>query len=131
MGLARGSYTVTIRERNSEGCNVSEQVIIGVRDIPEIESVQESPTSNCNEFDGKLSISANGTGLEYSIDGGTTYSSQKDFEGLGEGTYFSFVRSGSSSECVASTIAEISDQQECVILRSGINEVIIKVLKQE
>lgn len=116
VGLASGSYTVTIRERNSEGCNVSEQVIIGVRDIPEIESVQESPTSNCNEFDGKLSISANGTGLEYSIDGGTTYSSQKDFEGLGEGTYFIFVRSGSSSECVASTIAEISDPLECGLL---------------
>ena len=118
-GLRSESYTVTIREENSEGCEVSEQVNIGVRDIPEIMGIEKTSTSNCNSFDGELSIEASGEQLEYSIDGGTTYGTEKEFKGLGAGTYFIFVRSGPSSECVASTISEITNPEECGLLSEG------------
>ena len=120
-GLSSGDYTLTIRERNSEGCEVSKQINIGVSGIPEIMSIDQEPTSNCDEFDGTIRINAvaSAGNLEYSIDGGTTYSSLSEFEGLGEGTYFVFVRNGPGSECVASTIAEIQDPEECGLLSQG------------
>jgi gliding motility-associated-like protein len=83
-GLAAGTYTVTATD--ADGCTAQATATIASSGGPTISAVDVSPTG-CNPPSGTITITAAGTGLEYSIDGGTTFQASNSFTGLVTGTY--------------------------------------------
>ena len=82
--LAPGSYVVTVNDDND--CPVSVQVILEAADGPVITGIMITSPS-CGASDGELSVTATGTGLEYSFDGGLTFGSDANATGLSAADY--------------------------------------------
>ena len=117
--LARGTYEVTIREVNTQNCEVSESVDLVSPDVPVINGITSSDVTNCTGANGVIEINATGENLQYSIDGGTFYHDTNRFENLGTGTYFVFIREGENSNCIASQTVEISKPGDCSDIGEG------------
>jgi gliding motility-associated-like protein len=90
------NYTVT----SSGGCNQSASGSITVNPLPVITAVPFTNETSCGAADGTITINATGTGLTYSIDGGTTFFASNTFTGLSGGTYNIVVQNVSG--CIAS-----------------------------
>ena len=68
---------------------------INVNSLPVIDSIPYTNESSCGANDGTITIAATGTGLTYSIDGGTTFVASNSFTGLMAGTYTIVVENAS------------------------------------
>ena len=97
VGLSAGAYDV--RVRNQDGtCEVTyPAVIINAPVSTDITNVVAVDPTGCSTNDGTITVTATGSSLEYSIDGGTNWQSSSVFSGLGSGTYNVFVRNGNGS----------------------------------
>ena len=88
--LTAGTYTVTVRDP-ATGCTTTSMnvVLTGQGTPPVIDNVVAQNPSDCNFGDGSITISATGTGaaLQYSIDGGATFSGSNFFGNLTAGSY--------------------------------------------
>ncbi|MEM6628614.1 MAG: PQQ-dependent sugar dehydrogenase, partial [Bacteroidota bacterium] len=79
-----------------------------------VSNIVLSPVTACGLNDGSISIQAQGNSLEYSIDGGITYSSSSLFENLEGGSYWVFVReSGDTTSCTISDQVFILEPDQC------------------
>ena len=90
MGLDSGSYEIWIRELGKPNCIVaygSNPVHISTPLEPEITGITRANLSDCGLTDGEISIQTVGRNLEYSIDGGITFSPDSVFSGLDTGSY--------------------------------------------
>ncbi|NND06634.1 MAG: hypothetical protein HKN87_09655 [Saprospiraceae bacterium] len=67
--------------------------------LANINDVVVTMTSDCGTNDGSLDIQATGAGLEYSIDGGTSFQSSSVFTGLNTGHYQIVVRTAIDPGC--------------------------------
>ena len=113
-GLSDGNFTIRVRNSITE-CFVLYAITITLTDpvcieicddnidndgdgdidcddlncgTPSISSITPSNPSNCPTLDnGSITITASGSNLEYSINGGTTYQSSNIFTGLSDGNY--------------------------------------------
>ena len=106
--LAPGSYEIVVR--NSQGsCEVSypETVILEGNDYAQITNVAEFNPTDCENADGSIVIETDQTDLIYSIDGGTTWSSESSFTGLVAGDYSVLIAYPNGS-CEVSYTQEIS-----------------------
>jgi gliding motility-associated-like protein len=110
-GLAPGNYTVTVTDAN--GCSAEASTTVGSSGGPVIDAVDTEPTG-CAPPSGSITITATGTGLEYSIDGGATYQADNTFNGLAVGTYDVAVRDADG--CVAVSTATITSNAGPVIV---------------
>ncbi|MCB0516369.1 MAG: gliding motility-associated C-terminal domain-containing protein [Chitinophagales bacterium] len=91
------TYTVT---GTTTGCSTSAQVTIFVEELS-IDVVNVVNATGCNTNDGAITIIANvpqGVVLEYSIDGGETYSTDYFFSDLSDGVYKVMVRADNGCE---------------------------------
>ncbi|NJN77265.1 MAG: hypothetical protein HC803_02175, partial [Saprospiraceae bacterium] len=88
-GLAGGTYTAHVRNAADNSCEVTGQVVTLIDKVaPTITNVASTNITNCGVTDGTITITANGSGtLQYSIDGGATWSQSGSFTGLTAGTY--------------------------------------------
>jgi gliding motility-associated-like protein len=102
-GLAAGTYTVTATDAG--GCTAQATATIASAGGPTISAVDVLPTG-CNPPSGSITITAAGTGLEYSIDGGTVFQAGNSFTGLATGTYDVVVRDANG--CTALETATIT-----------------------
>lgn len=102
-GLAAGSYTVSVTDAN--GC--AEQATAQVTQTagPALATVAVTP-SNCDAPTGTITITAAGNGLQYSIDGGSTYQAASVFTSLAAGTYTVVVLDANG--CTATATATIT-----------------------
>jgi len=82
--LGQGSYTILVV--NAQGCTTEQTVLLATANGPVLTDLIASAAS-CGIADGSISISATGTGLTYSIDGGLTFDTEADFNGVAGGTY--------------------------------------------
>ncbi|NJN77765.1 MAG: hypothetical protein HC803_05070, partial [Saprospiraceae bacterium] len=91
-GLAGGTYQ--IRVRNITGtCVVSAANVVLTNPVqPIITNVTPTNPTDCGNTDGTITVTATGTSLEYSINGGLTWQPTGNFTGLTSGTYFIAVR---------------------------------------
>ena len=96
-GLTGGTYL--IRVQNDDGtCMISDDdVDLTDPVLPTIDQVSANSPSGCGLQDGSITIDATGTSIEYSINGGNTYSPNNSFIGLVEGTYNIAVRNDDGS----------------------------------
>ena len=86
-----GTYSVTVTDSDN-GCSVTSADVVITQDtvLPVIDSVvpMNPTTASCPALDdGSITITATGSNLEYSIDGGATYQSSNVFNGLVAGSY--------------------------------------------
>ncbi|NJN77362.1 MAG: hypothetical protein HC803_02755, partial [Saprospiraceae bacterium] len=87
--LAAGTYNISIRNVGGS-CIVTGQIVtITAPTAPTIDDVIAANPTNCGVNDGTITIDATpGSGtLQYSINGGTTWSQSGSFTGLTAGTY--------------------------------------------
>ncbi len=105
-GLGPGNYT--IRMRDGTGCTQSINIPLQGASSVAITNVT-STAASCLADDGSITVSATGTGLEYSIDG-TNYQPGNVFNNLPSGAYTVTVRD--SNGC--------NDSQGTTVARSGI-----------
>jgi gliding motility-associated-like protein len=98
--LGSGNYTIVVREQNAVACETMDNVTLSAPMTPIIIDVFSSHPSDCGITDGSILITASGTGiLEYSIDGGSTWQSNNNFTGLGDGSYSIVVREQLAMSC--------------------------------
>lgn len=83
-GLPAGIYTVTVTDAN--GCTAQATAQVAQAAGPSIVTVDVTP-SNCDAPTGTITITATGNGLQYSINGGSSYQAASSFSGVGAGTY--------------------------------------------
>ncbi len=102
-GLPTGSYNIIVEDIN--GCQATGTESIGTTSGPTITN-EVSTDITCNgDDDGTITISASGTGsLDYSINGGATFTGSGVFTNLSAGTYNIVVRDGNGCVTNGSTI---------------------------
>jgi len=96
--LAGATYTIAVRNADMS-CEVSgPQIILTSPTAPSVTGVVATNPTDCSVNDGVIDISANGAGgLEYSIDGGTSWQSSNLFINLAPNTYDIYVRNDDGS----------------------------------
>lgn len=90
--LNGGEYQILVRTSN-EGCMQNGPIVtLSPPLAPAVNVVIDEPTA-CGVADGQLSIVPNGQQIfEYSLDGGVSWQTNRQFTGLGEGEYSLFIR---------------------------------------
>ena len=111
------TYLVAISAIDEAGneSNQSASILASTRSCGiAISNIVLSPVSACGLADGSISIQAQGNSLEYSIDGGQTYSSNPLFENLEGGEYWVFVKEiGDTTHCTLSDQVIILEPEQC------------------
>lgn len=103
-GLGAGSYPIVVS--TVEGCTADTTATLVAPDAPVILAVNTVDPA-CNASNGQISIQTDPAGLQYSIDGGTTYQAGNTFPGLGEGSYAIVVLA--TDGCTATSNAELTE----------------------
>jgi gliding motility-associated-like protein len=85
---------------NATSCASVTELILDVVSTPEILTLDESNPTDCGSSDGQIIIEAQGTNLEYSIDGGINWNTNADFPNLSGGTYNIQIRSSLNHTCI-------------------------------
>lgn len=98
--LDSGNYTVLVRPLDTQDCSIDTSIVIVGMDTPFISEVEEIHPSSCTSEDGTLTIIASGSDLEYSIDGGMSWTSTNIFSNLSSGNYSIMVRKEGSTNCL-------------------------------
>jgi gliding motility-associated-like protein len=103
-GLGAGTYTIVAA--NALGCTADTTAQLIAPNAPVIESVSivDPP---CGSTDGQITIQSQPGGLQYSIDGGTTYQADNTFSGLAAGTYTIVVLAPHG--CTAGSTAQLTE----------------------
>lgn len=112
-GLLAGSYQVQLQDAN--GCTFSGVVSIQNLAAPVINQVVYSGLTCNASNDGTISINASGGvgTLQYSIDNGTTYSSNFNYSNLSSGNYSIIVQDGAG--CQATFVVVITEPSVLIV----------------
>jgi len=103
------SATITVTPTLNGCTGTPSTYTITVTPLPVITSVTPVNETTCDLSDGKITIAASGTApLQYSINGGATFSSSNLFENLAAGSYTVAVRSGNGCIVVGQTVTVAS-----------------------
>ena len=105
IGLDSGNYEIFVREIAQPNCiqiYSGNPVRINAPLVPIIDLVTTTDLSDCGVLDGTLTINAQGSNLEYSLDGGQSYQSDALFSGLDSGNYIIIIREVGQANCIQS-----------------------------
>jgi large repetitive protein len=111
--LASGTYYVAVRNQDNSCPKLyaGNPVVINATTAPAIVSVVKADVSNCSSNDGSLVITVSpNTGLEYSINNGTTWQTNNNFNALAAGTYNVKVRFANNTACSSSVPSIVISQ---------------------
>jgi gliding motility-associated-like protein len=104
--LAVGTYVVVVM--NDAGCTDTLTVVLDPSEAPVIEEVSTTSPA-CGANDGTISVSATGTGLQYSSNGGIDFQPDPLFTDLAAGTYVVVVVNDAGCTDTLSVLLEASD----------------------
>ena len=105
--LNGGNYTIQVRRSPYLDCISEFQFIINSADAPLLNGITTIHIDNCSSANGEINIQASGTSLEYSIDGGATWSTSNDYFNLSAGIYDIAIREEGTFDCLVEGSAEI------------------------
>ncbi len=101
--LAAGDYTVTMKD--AAGCTDTRAVTVAASEVLKISDIETKPAT-CGKQDGTLTIDATGgKGLQYSVDGGSTFQASPQFTGLMNSPYKVQVKNAAG--CITEREAEL------------------------
>ncbi len=106
-GLGAGDYKILIRPVLAPSCLLQMTAAILGPDTPEIINIDQTEVSDCGISDGSIIIHADGTDLEYSIDGGDSFQISNVFENLSVGIIEVIVRDLNAPDCVDRLFVDI------------------------
>ncbi len=87
-GVPDGTHHILVRYPGGDCLLDHGEITLETLDIPVIDSVDTTDPTDCNATDGTITInSTNAIGMNYSIDGGTTWQSANTFVNLAPGDY--------------------------------------------
>ncbi len=109
--LNKGMYYLVVKD--SRDCFITDSVYLDSIPKPEVQSLSID-SARCAMVGGELKISAKGTGLLYSIDGGLSYTQDSVFRNLAPGIYS--VKITDSLFCSIDTMVEIHNQDLARVL---------------
>ncbi|NJN77766.1 MAG: hypothetical protein HC803_05075, partial [Saprospiraceae bacterium] len=117
-GLGAGVFNVFVRN-NDGSClfaSANNPIILTAPNGPTITNVASTNPTDCNFSDGSITITANGAGgLQYSIDGGTTWQLTNTFTGLAGGSYQITVANDDTTCLTTGPVRVIEDKVAPVI----------------
>ncbi len=87
-----------------------------------IDDLAITDPSDCAASDGQVVVTASGTNLEYSNDGGATFQASNTFSGLSAGSYNIVVRSTDDNSCSDNTTAILTDPAAPTIDDVAVND---------
>ena len=105
--LSGGPYIIMIRFANQPACMSQISATVGEFEEPMITSIFALDVDNCEDDNGVIEITATGTDLLYSIDGGQNFQASSLFENLAAGSYEIQVISEINENCAAELMSEI------------------------
>ena len=115
QNLSAGTYLIAIRDVNFLDC-ITEEVISIQSIIPTvISNVDFTHPTDCTIENGIITITAQGQNLEFSIDGGLSWSNENLFENLAPGIYQILVRNNLIVDCLAMQDIELNAVQLPII----------------
>ena len=119
-GLPAGNYNIVVQD--ALGCQVA--AIAAIAEPTAVVANANTVTATCEASNGSILINANGgTGtLQYSIDGGVTFQSLNNFNGLPGGNYNVVVQDANG--CTSATAAFVSNAASPVISSAAITDVL-------
>ncbi|MCE3278393.1 MAG: Immunoglobulin-like repeat containing protein domain [Bacteroidetes bacterium] len=100
-----GTYTLLYTVTDNQGCFGTASISVLVNPRPVITSATGTNTSACGISDGSITINATGTGLTYSINGGTTFVAGNTFTSLAAGSYQVIVKNSAGCTTSGGTIS--------------------------
>jgi hypothetical protein len=103
VGLAAGTYQIKIRNVDGSCVVTGTPQTLTAPQLPVITNVVSNDPSNCGVNDGTITVTATGTNIQYSIDGGTNWQSSGSFTALAAGTYNVAVRNNNGTCLVYDT----------------------------
>jgi CHU_C Type IX secretion signal domain len=99
INLSAGQYHIVVQSTSNLDCDVDTMIIIDAPMLPSDLVITKTDVSACGKEDGSIKISAQGNSLEYSIDGGLTWSTDSIFNGLSVNVYLVIVREKNNINC--------------------------------
>ncbi|NJN77676.1 MAG: hypothetical protein HC803_04550, partial [Saprospiraceae bacterium] len=103
VGLAAGTYQIKVRNVDGSCVVTGTPQTLTAPQLPVITNVASNDPSNCGVNDGTITVTATGTNIQYSIDGGTNWQSSGSFSSLSAGTYNVAVRNNNGTCLVYDT----------------------------
>jgi gliding motility-associated-like protein len=103
-GLAQGNYAIQVVD--GVGCITDQVITLQSANGPVLDAV-ETTVSDCGLDDGTITITASGTGLTFSIDGGISFAAQSNFTDLAPGSYSIVVQDVDG--CISSATAVVDE----------------------
>ena len=103
-GLANGHYNIVVNDQ--AGCSANGSATIASAGGLAVTSVGKTDPS-CGQADGSITVTATGSGLQYSIDGGATYQASNVFSTLASGNYTVTVKD--QAGCTVTATATLND----------------------
>ncbi len=97
--LPAGTYGIVVQENGAANCATNDTAILIAPEAPSITNVASTDPTDCNADDGTITITANGTNLQYSIDNGATFQAGNNFIGLAAGTFNIVVQANGAANC--------------------------------
>lgn len=97
--LTDGNYDIQIREKSKPDCIAYGQESLEAVETVVITTVQKTDPSSCDPLTGTITIVAEGSSLEYSIDGGVSFQDHPLFEGLEANDYLIIIRDKTNTDC--------------------------------
>ncbi|MCW5517433.1 Ig-like domain-containing protein [Muriicola sp. Z0-33] len=107
-GLAGGTYDIVVEANGSVNCQATDQVTLVAPVLPTIDNITATDPSDCGVNDGTIMITATGTDLLYSIDGGTIFVANSIFTDLAAGSYNIVVLENGSVTCLATNSVNLT-----------------------
>jgi hypothetical protein len=99
INLSAGQYNIVVQSTSNLDCNVDTIIVIDAPLAPSDLVIVKDDISACGKEDGSIKISAKGNALEYSINGGLTWSTDSIFNGLSAKEYLVVVREINKVNC--------------------------------
>ncbi len=80
--------TYSVTATTAGGCPIKDEIVVNVTATPNITSVSSANSTNCASANGSITINATATGtIEYSINGGGSWTTVNTFNNLTAGSY--------------------------------------------
>ena len=105
--LQQGEYSIIIQSDSATNCDAMASVAISGPPIPQFEDIIISNPTSCLPDSGTIAVSASGSDIEFSFDGGASWQDDSSLDNLSEGEYLILIRNSDFPNCFSQQIVDL------------------------